>query len=152
ELEFIVDQLKRSFDGEAWHGPCLTEILNGIDAKTAAAHPISGAHTIWELVLHIAAWERVIAQRITGRQPVTLADSENFPQSSSPTAPAWQDALKICRAAHNQLVQVASTLDPGRLNEQVPGKDYDIRFMLTGAVQHAAYHGGQIALLKKASS
>ncbi|HEY7353433.1 MAG TPA: hypothetical protein VH596_11760, partial [Terriglobales bacterium] len=46
ELEFIVDQLKRSFDGEAWHGPCLTEILNGIDAKTAAAHPISGAHTI----------------------------------------------------------------------------------------------------------
>jgi hypothetical protein len=36
------------------------------------------------------------------------------------------------------------------LSEQVPGKPYDIRFMLHGAAQHAAYHAGQIALLKKA--
>jgi hypothetical protein len=34
----------------------------------------------------------------------------------------------------------------------VPGKPYDIRFMLHGAAQHAAYHGGQIALLKKHSA
>jgi hypothetical protein len=40
-------------------------------------------------------------------------------------------------------------MEESRLNEPVPGKDYDLRFMLTGAVQHAAYHGGQIALLKK---
>jgi hypothetical protein len=37
-----------------------------------------------------------------------------------------------------------------RLTERVPGKDYDIYFMLHGAVQHALYHAGQIALLKKA--
>jgi hypothetical protein len=36
-----------------------------------------------------------------------------------------------------------------RLAEQVPGKDYDFYHMLHGAVQHALYHAGQIALLKK---
>jgi uncharacterized damage-inducible protein DinB len=151
ELEFIVDQLKRSFDGEAWHGPSLIEILDRIDYKAAAARPIAEGHTIWELVLHIAAWERVISGRITGRQPVTLTDAENFPQILSPSDSAWQQAIKNLQAAHNDLLRVASTLDPARLNEQVPGKDYDVRFMLTGAAQHAAYHGGQIALLKKAA-
>ncbi|HZP17649.1 MAG TPA: hypothetical protein VFB00_06780 [Terriglobales bacterium] len=36
------------------------------------------------------------------------------------------------------------------LSSTVPGKPYNMLFMLLGAVQHAAYHGGQIALLKRA--
>ncbi len=151
ELEFIADQTKRSFDGEAWHGPALMEIVDGIDAKIAAAKPISDVHSIWELVLHITAWERVIAERIIRKKVVTLSDAENFPPVTDATDSAWQRAVKALREAHQELVRIASTLDPARLNEQVPGKDYDIRFMLTGAAQHAAYHGGQIALLKKAS-
>ncbi|HZR66065.1 MAG TPA: DinB family protein [Terriglobales bacterium] len=152
ELEFIVDQIKRSFDGEAWHGPALNEILSGIDAITAAKRPVANAHSIWELVLHITAWERVIAERIITKKVITLSDAKNFPLIADATDSAWQQAAKDLRAAHQKLIEVASTLDAGRLDEQVPGKDYDIRFMLTGAAQHAAYHGGQIALLKKAAS
>jgi hypothetical protein len=56
------------------------------------------------------------------------------------------------RSTHATLIQLVSAMQESRLNDRVPGKDYDLRFMLTGAVQHAAYHGGQIALLKKAQS
>ncbi len=152
ELDFIVDQLKRSFDGEAWHGPALMEILEGTNAATAAERPIASAHSIWELVLHVAAWERVITQRTTTKQPLTLSDAENFPSVSEVSESAWRDALQQLQAAHAQLIATASKLAQSRLDEQVPGKDYDIRFMLAGAAQHAAYHGGQIALLKKAAS
>jgi hypothetical protein len=51
---------------------------------------------------------------------------------------------------HSELINLVSGLPEGRLNDPVPGRDYDNRFMLLGAVQHVAYHGGQIALLKKA--
>lgn len=152
ELEFIVDQLKRSFNGEAWHGPALMEILDGVDAATAAARPIPAGHSIWELVLHIAAWERIIAQRITKREAVMPSDEENFPRVVQTTDPAWRTAVNSLRSAHAELLAVVSNLKEPYLDDRVPGKDYDIRFMLTGAVQHAAYHGGQIALLKKASS
>jgi uncharacterized damage-inducible protein DinB len=152
ELEFIVDQIKRSFHGEAWHGPALMEILEGTAPATAAERPIPSAHSIWELVLHVAAWERVIARRTTTKQPLTLSDDENFPPVAEVSESAWRDALQQLRTAHAQLVETASKLAPSRLDEQVPGKDYDIRFMLTGAAQHAAYHGGQIALLKKVTS
>ena len=58
QVDMVVNELKRSFEGEAWHGPALMEILDGIDAKTAAARPLPKAHSIWELVAHIAAWGR----------------------------------------------------------------------------------------------
>lgn len=150
ELEFIVDQLKRSFDGEAWHGPALMEILDDLDARTAAARPIQAGHTIWELVLHIAAWERIIARRITDRKAITPTDEENFPRLSQTADSAWWQTVNDLRSAHAELLAAVSNLKESNLNDSVPGKDYDIRFMLTGAAQHAAYHGGQIALLKRA--
>ena len=36
--------------------------------------------------------------------------------------------------------------------DTTPSKDYDLQFMLLGTVQHAAYHAGQIAVLKRAKS
>ena len=151
EVEFIVDQLKRAFNGEAWHGPALMEILDDVDARTAAAYPLRACHSIWELVLHTAAWERVIAKRIQG-QGITLSDDENFGHVAHTTDAAWREAVHSLVISHNELIKIASGLNDARLSERVPGKDYDVRFMLTGAVQHAAYHGGQIALLKRAQS
>ena len=77
EISFIVDQLKLAFEGEPWHGPALMEVLGGIDAKTASLRPISNAHCIWELVLHVAGWEQVVSRRLQG-QPATLTDAQNF--------------------------------------------------------------------------
>jgi uncharacterized damage-inducible protein DinB len=151
EISFIVDQLKRAFDGEAWHGPALMEVLNGTDARTAASHPLGQAHSIWELVLHLSAWEHVVTRRIHG-ETLTLSDDQNFGHVGAQTEEAWQEALRNLRRNHSDLVDTVSKMSPPRLDEKVPGKDYDMRFMLTGAVQHAAYHGGQIALLKRARS
>lgn len=151
EIELMVDQLKRAFDGEAWHGPALMEILDGVNAQIAAEHPIPGAHSIWELVLHLATWERVIVRRIQGEEFMP-SDEENFPPVLQPTDSAWREAVKMLRATHTDLIQRVTAMKEARLNDRVPGKDYDLRFMLTGAVQHAAYHGGQVALLKKAKS
>jgi uncharacterized damage-inducible protein DinB len=148
ELEIIADQLHRAFDGEAWHGPALMEILEDVDAATAAAHPIPAAHSIWELVLHLATWERVIARRIQGEEFMP-SDEENFPQVRQPTDSSWREAVQSLRTTHADLIQRVSAMKEAQLNDLVPGKDYDLRFMLTGAVQHAAYHGGQIVLLKK---
>ena len=53
----LADQIRRAFEGNAWHGDSLLEILADVSAKTAATHPIKNAHSIWELLLHIAAWD-----------------------------------------------------------------------------------------------
>lgn len=149
EISHIVDELKRSFDGEAWHGPALMEILDGVDASTASVRPISTAHNIWELVLHLTGWERVVTRRINGEK-LTLSDEENFGHIANATETEWQKALHNLRRTHDELIKAVSSLPEEKLNAPVPGKPYDVSFMLHGAAQHAAYHGGQISLLKRA--
>jgi uncharacterized damage-inducible protein DinB len=152
ETERIVEELKLSFEGEPWHGPSLMEILDGVDAKTAAAHPVAGAHSIWELALHIAAWEKAIRTRIVEKRALQLNDEENFPRVSDASESAWHRAIETLQQNHRELIATVLGMSEAQLSQQVPGKPYDIRFMVHGASQHAAYHGGQIALLKKQSA
>jgi uncharacterized damage-inducible protein DinB len=147
EISFIVDQLNRAFDGEAWHGPALMEILEGIDGARAAARPVAKAHCIWELVVHLAGWEQVVCRRLQG-QVATLNDAQNFGPIDSTTEQSWQSTVSNLRKTHAELIQLVSALPESSLASRVPGKEYDVRFMLYGAVQHAAYHAGQIAILK----
>ena len=65
-IERLVDQLKRSVEGEAWHGPSVREALEGVTVEDASAHPIPGAHSIRELVLHMAAGCQLVLRRLDG--------------------------------------------------------------------------------------
>ena len=149
QIGFITDQLTRAFEGNAWHGPALSEILEDVDASAASRRPIPAAHTIWELTLHVAGWDGVVVKRLRGNE-ATLGGEDNFPVVANASRAAWQEALQVLRHNHEELLNELSTMPESRLSERVPGKDYDIYFMLHGAVQHALYHAGQIALLKKA--
>jgi uncharacterized damage-inducible protein DinB len=151
ESSRIADQLRRAFDGDAWHGDSVLEILNGVTAAQAAARPIAHAHSIWELVLHIAAWDGAVLRRLGGAA-VELADAENFPPVKDHSEPAWRAALAEVRRVHAELLSAVSALPDSRLGEMVPGKQgahYTFYYMLHGVAQHELYHAGQIALLKK---
>ena len=147
----IADELRRAFDGEAWHGESLFEILKGVMATQAAARPIKNAHSIWELVLHIAAWDGAVRRRMTG-VAAALSGAENFPPVTDTSEVAWKKALEHLRRTHEELIGAVERFPEESLSKQVPGKQgahYNFYFMLHGLAHHAAYHAGQIALLKK---
>jgi uncharacterized damage-inducible protein DinB len=148
----LADQIRRAFDGDAWHGDSVLELLDGVNAKMAAAHPIKNAHSIWELVLHIAAWDGAVLKR-TGGAAVELRDKQNFPPVKDTSEVAWRKAIEHAKHTHNELVQAVAAFPDSRLQEPVPGKTegyYNFFYMFSGIVQHELYHAGQIALLKKA--
>jgi uncharacterized damage-inducible protein DinB len=146
----IADQLRRAFEGEAWHGDSLFKILDGITARQAAAPPIANAHSIWELVLHIAAWDWFVLRRLSG-EAAEPTDAENFPHVTDTSESAWRTALAGLRQRHDELIAAVGKFSDVRLDEAVPGKDgaHTFYYMLHGVVQHELYHAGQIALLKK---
>ena len=148
EAARTADQLRRAFEGSAWHGPALLELLAGVDAAAAYAKPLAAAHSIWELLLHIEVWDGAGLRRLDGGkyQPKGLA---NFPMPPKPTEAAWRKAVAAAKRTHDTLVDTVAALPDGRLRDRVPGKRYDFYHMLHGVVQHELYHAGQIALLKK---
>ncbi len=149
EAARLADQLRRAFDGDAWHGPALLELLGDIDAATASAHSLPEVHSIWELVLHIAAWDDAVNRRIVLKKALQLNDAENFPPVEDKSPAAWKNAVAHIKKAHAKLLKTVRALPDKRLRERVPGKRYDIGFMLEGVAQHELYHAGQIAILKK---
>jgi uncharacterized damage-inducible protein DinB len=148
EINRIVDQMDRALNGEAWHGPHLEELLKDVSAEQASAHPVKGAHSIWELVNHIAAWNLILAKWAQGTAE-QMTPEKDWPPVSDASAASWKKALENMREARAQLRGATLSLKDAQLEDIAPGK-YSLYVTLHGGVQHDLYHAGQIAVLKKA--
>lgn len=150
ELQRLVEQLERSLEGEAWHGPSVLEVLEGVSANQAAAHPVAGAHSIWELVQHLCSDYDLVLRRIggDGRQ---LTESEGWPAIPEPSAENWSESVSKLRQLNAELRRAIESFPQERLDEPlVPEVPYTAHTQFIGVTQHCLYHAGQIALLKKA--
>ena len=156
EIARIADQLERAFDGDPWWGPSTRAALAGIDAEAATRRVVAEAHTVWEIVLHMTAWQREVARRLregTAREP---ADGD-WPQLPEPTQANWTIALEALERANREAVLAVRDMDLGRLDELI-GEERDrpvgsgvSRYVtLHGLVQHNVAHTAQISLLAKA--
>lgn len=148
EVERIVDQLNRAMTGEAWHGPALLEILDGITPGQASARSITGAHSIWELTLHIGAWLKAGRLRLEGER-AQLSDEEDWPAVPVVTETAWAETKAAIKESHEALRSAIARLTDSHLDQPIlPGMS-SVYVTLHGVIQHSLYHAGQIALLKK---
>jgi uncharacterized damage-inducible protein DinB len=149
ETHRINIQLKSAHQGGAWHGPALNELLADVTAAQAAQRPVADAHSVWELVNHIAAWEAIVTRRLRGEEVSQVPDEINFPPVIDNSENAWQAALQQLAATNQALRNAVQEAGDERLNEPAPGKTHTLYFEVHGALQHTLYHAGQIALLKK---
>ncbi len=142
----IVDQLSRVYRGPAWHGPSLQELLADVTEEIAARRLIEGAHTIQELVLHIAAWMRIARERLTATEVRDATPEENWPAMGE-----WVEALaEELEGKQRALEEAVLAFPADRLNRLAPATERQTFYvLLEGVVQHNLYHAGQIALLKK---
>src|SRR5437016_4338663 len=104
EAKKLVDQLKPIYTADAWHGSSFKEIFSDISAARAAAKPLPSAHSIWEITLHIAAWESAVLRR-TKDDPANLKDAEDWPPVNDTTDAAWAKTLESLESGHNRLLE-----------------------------------------------
>ena len=148
EARALSRELETLVRGEAWHGPALGELIRGVSAQRAAARPVASAHTIWELVLHVAAWTDVFRRRIEG-EAVEEPEAGDFPEPKAPTRRAWELATQALFEGHQALTERVAALSDADLSRRIRGRDFDVRFQVRAAIRHVVYHSGQIGLLRK---
>src|SRR5258705_1841894 len=108
ELADKMEELRRIHEGEAWHGPALSELLSDVTAEQALTKPIPGAHSIWELVLHVIAWGNVFTRRLQG-QPLTEPPEGDFPQIRDTSQKGWAETIQRLDRNHAELVRTVAT-------------------------------------------
>jgi len=148
EARRIAEQHRRAYQGEAWHGPAVFETLRGANAARAAAHPIRGAHSIWELVLHLTSWERIVRSRVIG-EPTLAADALDWPKPALPTPSEWRAARAALEEASDALRATIAKMTDKKLQSRRTGTSGTYYELVHGQIQHALYHAGQIAILRK---
>jgi len=136
--------------GEAWHGPALKPLLKNVTAEQASRSPITGGHSILQLVLHLAYWEEIILRRFEGEIVVAPLNSpDDWPSNRKLTDSDWKVALSRLEKSHTALHKSIETCTDEKLKQAVPDRDYDNYMLLHGIIHHCVYHSAQIALTKK---
>lgn len=151
----LADELERAHRGGAWHGPSLTEALVDVDAATAVLRPIPAAHSIWEIVCHVSGWLETCRRRIEDATDPEVAPEDDWPavpSAGAETEEAWQHALSTLDQRFRRFHATVEALDPARLDDPVAGSAPTVRGLILGQIQHHAYHGGQITLLRKSGA
>jgi uncharacterized damage-inducible protein DinB len=146
ELTRLLDLLDRAWEGPSWHGASVREALDGVTAAAAAARPIAAAHTIGELVLHMAAWKRAVARRLGGT-PYSPSDAENFPAFR---AGDWTRARAALRREHAALRAAVKRVTPERLPAPAAPGSSLVYLQAHGIIHHDLWHAGQILVLRRA--
>jgi len=146
----LANHIKRTVTGPMWHGQALAEVLDGVGPDEAARHPIAGVHSIWEIVLHVAAWAEIARARLQGNRLADPPPAEDWPPVGATGADEWAAARDRLLASHRALAEATRRLDEAALDTNLAGVQYTVSNLLHGVIEHGTYHGGQIALLKKA--
>ena len=142
--------------GRGWHGSSLRSLLGDVTAEEAAAQPLRASHSIWQVVLHIIAWRKVLTGLLEGSSVTSIPDKENWPVVKDTSDQAWRETLKSLEASGERLGQLLAEFRDDRLDEPAAayaGKSANpIRYyaLLHGLIHHDVYHAGQIAVLRNA--
>src|SRR4030095_16593041 len=91
DMEILADQISRAFRGESWHGPSVLEALAGVLGEGAAAPPRAGAHSIWEIVLHLTGGYNLVLRRVRGER-AQLSPEEEWPPVPEFSSEAWRES------------------------------------------------------------
>src|SRR4051812_5981280 len=145
----LASAIERTVSGPMWHGPALSDLLDGVPHARAAARAVAGAHSIWEIDRHLTAWAGIARRRLGGEQ-VDPPVVEVWLPGQDEGGDARARAVQRLGASHRALAAATRSLQDADLEATVAGQEYSAAVMLRGVVEHGTYHGGQIALLKKA--
>lgn len=156
EIQRMTDLSARVLTGDPWHAGSIKDLLADVTATDAVAKPVAGAHSIWELVLHMTGWADEVRSRLDGRAAgAPLAG--DWPRVGRPTAARWAEARAGLFAAYRRLDRSLAALSDRDLRTPVTdhrdnaaGTGLSRYLTAHGIIHHAVYHAGQIAVLKRA--
>jgi uncharacterized damage-inducible protein DinB len=142
----VLAALSGAFDRKGWHGPSVLDALRGVTAREANQRPGGVHHSIHQLVDHIQYWEEAGLRYATERdKPRRTRRDWGLPETP------FGESLRRLRATHARLLRAVSRLEDAQLERPIGTWDLGkmpLHRVLHGVAAHAAYHAGQIRLIR----
>jgi uncharacterized damage-inducible protein DinB len=143
EIKNLSKLVQRVYNGKAWHGPSIMDVLKDVD-DTLARKKLGNSHSLVQLVLHMVSWRTFVTKRLLGDTSFELTADQNFPAETD-----WTTAFMKLEQSQKELINAIDTITVDQLHETVANRKYDFFILLHGIIHHDIYHIGQIQLIKK---
>jgi hypothetical protein len=146
--------LDEGYGPGAWYGSDFRAAILDVTADAAFRRPAPGRHNIAEVVLHHAYWIGQVTAKLAGGSD-TADDPPAFPlvaredwfNLDDESQLSWGAITALVDASQQRLRRTASEIASGaRVSPLSAAEQVDLVLGITG---HAAYHAGQIQLVKK---
>lgn len=139
--------LRSTTHGPAWHGDPVMEILRRMNADQAARRLMPSAHSAWEILNHMIAWQEHTARMCEGGGSTPLEGEADWPPVSISGEAAWTAAVERFQKSADHLIQIVSGWTEAQLAHTVQGRDFTFKVLVHGIAHHNLYHSGQIGLI-----
>jgi len=122
--------------------------LDDVDGSLAFWRPGTGRHNVAEIAVHHTYYVRSVRATLSGREaePFPLSGEGWFELDNEGSLP-WSRIKALVESEHTALRSFVDEVNAGRAKFAAP-EDERLRLIL-GITCHAAYHAGQIQLIKK---
>lgn len=130
----------------AWHGPDLHTALADVTAELAFQRPGPGRHNIAEIALHHAFYVHAVRSRIGGTTEPFVREGDDWFTLANEHDMPWTEVQRVVSQQYERLAALVEQLDSGQRESPLrEGEQFD---NIIGITCHAAYHAGQIQLVK----
>ena len=148
EVRRISKMMHDIFDGAAWHGPSIMQVLNKVSPEQAFKVN-EHIRPVCELVRHMTSWKIFATERLKGNHDFEITKRENWNVRNRDNPLLWNEIVDDLKEGHRQLMDILENTVDDKLLEVVEGKGYTYYTLLHGVIQHDLYHLGEIVLLSK---
>lgn len=140
--------LEEGYGPGAWYGSDLRAAIAEVTPATAFTRPARGRHNIAEVALHHAYWAGQIENKLTGSGAAAFPlVGEDWFELNDESKLSWSAIVTLVDASHQRLSRTVGEIAGG--NRPSPLSEAERFDLVIGITGHAAYHAGQIQLIKK---
>lgn len=140
--------LDEGYGPGAWYGSDLRAAVADVKTADAFKRPAPGRHNIAEVALHHAYWVAQVENKLTGGAATAFPlAGEDWFELDDGKKMAWTAIVTLVDASHQRLSRTVGEVAGG--NRPSPLSEAERFDFVIGITGHAAYHAGQIQLIKK---
>ena len=140
--------LDEGYGPGAWYGSDMKAAVTGAPAGEAFKRPAKGRHNIAEVALHHAYWAGQIESKLTGKPAAAFPlAGEDWFELNTDKVLSWSAITDTLESAQARLAKTVQSLAGGKGRSPLSEKEQ--QDLVLGITGHAAYHAGQIQLIKK---
>ena len=140
--------LHEGYGQGAWYGSDMKAAIADVTKANAFTRPAQDRHNIAEVALHHAYWVGQIERKLTGaaEREFPLVGEDWFVLDDEKKL-SWRAIVTLVDASHQRLSRTVGEIAGGK--RPSPLSDAERFDLVIGITGHAAYHAGQIQLIKK---